>query len=409
METKPLMTFQQPDSPHGKATPGPGKTVCTGARTPLDEGRLRQLLEELGREARRFRFEVAPNPCVGAAILADGEVIGRGYHRSWGSGHAEVEALAEAARSGVPRESWDLAVVTLEPCSTTGKTPPCTSALVESGVPRVLVAEVDPDPRHRGASLEMLRQQGLEVLRLEGAAPLEELSPHFLRWNSVERLRRERPWVIAKWAQTRSGQLQPPEDIGEGRWISGAESRREVHELRSRVDAIVTGVGTVLSDDPRLTIREGVEQGEAPLRVVLDSYLRTPPDAALFRAPEGEERAGRVLILTVAGADGSRWRALEAAGAEVRGLHTEDGHRLDLREVQEELWGLGVRRVLLEAGPTLLEAMLEREYVDQVRVYTGDVIGGRGPTMAAWFAGARLEERLDRECGEDAVLEFFPG
>lgn len=411
MHTSPLTAFTiQPDPP------GDGRQLSVGSQDAsmqsttadsLDEGLLVELLEELGRDAAKRRFEVAPNPCVGAAVLASGRVVARGFHRAWGTAHAEIDALQRATQSDVPREAWDLLVVTLEPCSSSGKTGPCVDAILASGIGRVVVGELDPDLRHRGAGLEALRDAGVEVYLMDGHSPLRAVSPHFLRWNLPERLRRPRPWTIAKWAQTRSGHMQPPEDVGGGQWISGEASRVEVHELRGRVDAVVTGVGTVLADDPRLTVRPPAVAERAPLRVILDSYLRTPADARLFEPEAKGELAGKVIILTVAGADASRWRELEAAGAEVHGLHTEDGHRLDLREAQTWLWDRGVRRVLLESGPTLLQTYLERQYVDQVRVYTGDVNGGRGISMAAWFASAKLAGRIDRESGEDAVLEGF--
>ena len=373
----------------------------------LDEALLVRLLTELESEAREQRFGVAPNPCVGAAILSAGQVVARGVHQKFGEAHAEIEAIAAAERSEVPRADWDLMAVTLEPCSSSGKTPPCVEAILKAGIPRVVVGELDPDARHQGAGLEALRDAGVEVYLLDGHVSLNKSSPYFLRWNAPERVRRPRPWTIAKWAQTRTGQLQPPQDIGAGRWISCHASQLEVHQLRGSVGAIVSGVDTILADDPRLSIREPIRTERAPLRVILDSYLRTPPNARLF-APQVEgEAAGDVIVLTLAGADASRWRALEAVGAEVHGLHTEDSEHISLREVQSWLWNRGVQRMLLETGPTLLQAYLDRSYVDQVRIYTGDVNGGRGTTMGVWLSEAKIEDRMDRELDVDAVLEGF--
>ncbi|MEL6714255.1 MAG: bifunctional diaminohydroxyphosphoribosylaminopyrimidine deaminase/5-amino-6-(5-phosphoribosylamino)uracil reductase RibD, partial [Planctomycetota bacterium] len=260
-----------------------------GVTETLDPSLARRLLQELGEEAREHRFEVAPNPCVGAAVMSGARVVSRGFHRVWGGPHAEVEALERAKNSDVPETEWDTLLVTLEPCSTVGKTPACVDRILTTGIKRVIVAALDPDVRHRGRGLELLEAAGVEVLVDPVAAPLEVVTPHFLRWNDFERRRRPRPWTIAKWAQTRTGQLSPPADVGDGRWISGAASVHEVHVLRSRVDAIVTGVGTVLHDDPRLTVRlpadlagTRVDEDEGPARVVLDSWLRTPPEARLF-------------------------------------------------------------------------------------------------------------------------------
>src|SRR5688572_18790864 len=166
----------------------------------LDETFLRQLLTELGREARRHRFEVAPNPCVGAAVLAGSQVVARGFHEVWGGPHAEPNALDAAARTDVPPSEWDTLVVTLEPCSSRGKTPPCLERILrasrEGGLRRVLVGARDPDPRHRGAGTEALRAAGIDVIELTGSSRLETIAPHFLRWVDPERLRRPRPWVI---------------------------------------------------------------------------------------------------------------------------------------------------------------------------------------------------------------------
>ena len=381
--------------------------MTPGAADTLDEARLATLLRELGEEARRFRFEVAPNPCVGAAIVAGGRVVARGYHEAWGGPHAEIAAFAAAAASGVPREAWDALVVTLEPCSSHGKTPPCTEAILASGVRRVVVGSLDPDRRHRGVGLALLRDAGLDVALLDDAAPLAKVSPHFLAWNDVDRLRRPYPWTIAKWAQTRTGQLVPPSGVGGGRWISGPLSLQEVQVLRGRVDAIVSGIGTVLADDPRFTVRAPGDASIPPLRVVLDSRLRTPPNAQLFRPPGPGEGAGEVHLLCVGGVDATRHRALVDAGAQVHELHVATDDGVDLRDVQAWLWQRGLRRVLVEAGPRLLTHYLRSGFVDQIRVYTGEVNGGRGPSMAEWLSKLPFRERLDREWGTDAVLEAF--
>jgi len=379
-----------------------------GLSRPLDPRLLEDLLAQLGRESRQFRFEVAPNPCVGAAVMSQGQVVARGFHRVWGGPHAEIEALAAARASGVPEAEWDTLIVTLEPCSTTGKTPPCTDAILASGIRTVVAGALDPDARHRGKSLELLQASGVDVYLSEGSARLEEVAPHFLRWTARDRVRRPRPWAIAKWAQTLSGHLSPPQDIGGGRWISGPAALVDVQVLRSRVDAVVTGVGTILADDPRLSLRPPASQaGKPPARVVLDSWLRTPPEARLFHPPGEHEGAGPVHILCLPGSDRVRRRGLEALGGKVHELRGQDRHLLDLREVFTHLWELGFQRVLLETGPTFLRNAIDHGFVDQVRVVTGSVRGGRGESMAPWLVSAKLLERLDREVGDDAVLEAF--
>lgn len=382
--------------------------MSRGLAESLDEAQISELLSELGRQAAEHRFQVAPNPCVGAAVLAGGREVARGFHTAWGGPHAEVAALEAAQRSSIPRDQWDWIVVTLEPCSSHGKTPPCVDAIQRMGLRGVVIGALDPDIRHHGAGVEALRAAGLEVVVLEGDWQLANTSPHFLSWTGHERLRRPRPWTIAKWAQTRTGQLSPPEHIGEGRWISGSESRAEVQRLRGRVGAIVTGIGTVLSDNPRLSVRPPGDPQNPPLRLVLDSYLRTPPESRLFAEPAPGEAAGQVHIMTLAGVDPVRARALREAGAQIEGLHSaQDTDRISLRDVQAWLWDRGVERVMLECGPTLLMKYLERDFVDQLRIYTGPVNGGEGVSMGPWLAGSKLQDRLDRECGDDQVLEAF--
>ena len=381
--------------------------MARGIAETMNRADARALLRDLGEQAYAHRFDIAPNPCVGAAILSAGRVIARGYHEVWGGAHAEVNAFEAAEASGVPQASWDTLVVTLEPCSSHGKTPPCVERVLASGIKCVVIGSLDPDPRHRGKAIELLESAGVEVMLVDGASSLQEVSPHFLNWMAYERLRRPRPWTIAKWAQTRTGQLTPPEDIGEGRWISCAESQAEVQVLRGRVDAIITGVGTVRADDPRLTVRSPGDPSNPPARVVLDSYLQTPPNAKLFQPQPEEHGAGEVHILCLPGVDGGRYNALEAAGAKISTLASNGNKQIALRDVQNWLWAQGYRRVMLEAGPTLLNRQFELGFVDEVRIYTGSVNGGRGESLGAILSELKLEGRVDRECGEDSVLEAF--
>ena len=367
------------------------------------------LLRELAEGARRARFEVAPNPCVGAAVLAGGQVIGRGFHEVWGGPHAEVAAIAAADQSGVPRSDWDLMVVTLEPCSSRGKTGPCVDAVLATGIRHVVVGAIDPDLRHAGRGIEALREAGVEVEffasrpEAPGSWALEAVAPHFLRWTDHERLRRPRPWMVAKWAQTRTGQLSPPEDIGEGRWISGPASLAEVQLLRGRVDAIVTGIGTVQADDPRLSVRPPGDASRPPLRVVLDSYLTmgsetfgtrllTPLDTV--DAAAGREAAGKVLVFCLPGPKAERHRALTEAGAEVVTVPGDDEGRLSLCAIADDLWERGVRRALLEAGPTLTVVADEAEQRRRIGLAWveagGGGLGEQGRAQSAVLVGGHL-------------------
>ena len=383
--------------------------TSTQATISYEESKvLRALLGDLAQEASERRFEVAPNPCVGAAVLSNGVEIGRGFHEYWGGAHAEVNALAAAEASGVARELWDTIVVTLEPCSSTGKTAPCSEALLVAGIKRVVVGSLDPDPRHRGKSLESLHKVGVEVVLLKGASPLHSTAPHFERWMQPDRLRRPRPWTISKWAQTRTGQLSPPDHVGEGRWISCQASLDQVQLLRSSVDAVITGIGTVLADDPRLSVRPPGDLSKPPLRVIIDSHLRTRPEMRILQACGPDEAAGEVHIFALPAVDFVRQRELKAAGAIVHAVSPGDDGCPSLREICTVLWGLGVRRQLVEAGPVLTKSWFQSELVDQLKVYTGDVNGGEGPNLVNLLALDKLLDPRHSEVGVDSLLQAFP-
>ncbi|MFT5463972.1 MAG: diaminohydroxyphosphoribosylaminopyrimidine deaminase [Planctomycetota bacterium] len=379
-------------------------SVPSGGAT---DGQYAALLEELGTVAGEFRFEVAPNPCVGAIVLSDGVEIGRGFHERWGAAHAEINALAAAAKSGVARERWDTLLVTLEPCSSTDKTGPCVEAILEAGIKRVVVGELDPDFRHRGAGCKLLAERGVEVVLMNGPARLARVAPHFLRWTDPDRIRRRRPWVIAKWAQTRSGQLSPPAGVGDGRWISGPLAQACVQVLRGRVDAIISGSGTVLADDPRFSVRLPGDLANPPARVILDSELRTPPEARLFAAVGEDESAGPVKIVTRLGAATVFRRQLEEAGASIYEFRSGDDGKPSLLAIMEWLWDTGARRVLLEAGPKLVQAFFAAELIDQLCVYTGDVLGGRGDNLGKCLDPRFLSQARHGEIGEDGLLDAF--
>ena len=373
----------------------------------LDTPALQAHLRDLAQEARDHRFDVAPNPCVGAGVLSNGKLIARGVHAHWGGPHAEVMALAAAASSGVPRAAWDALLVTLEPCSSFGKTGPCSEAIIAAGISRVVVGALDPDPRHRGRGIEALVKAGIEVINLDGSVLLKDQAPHFLRWLSIDRLRQPSPWTVAKWAQTLTGQLTPPKTSEDGQWISGPEALAEVHVLRGRVDGIMTGFGTVRADNPRLTVRSPGQRDDPPVRIVLDSDLRTPPEARLFEQPGEDEAGGPVLIVCRIGPDVGRARALEEAGAELLEVRSVNRTSLDLKAVSQRLHERGIQRLLLEAGPRLTAAMLEEGLVDQVCVYTGDMRGGEGPTLGNTLLAVRLGERRDLEVGNCSRMDAF--
>ncbi len=313
--------------------------------------------------AARGQGHVEPNPPVGCVIARGAEVVGLGWHRRYGGPHAEVEAL----RTAGPLAQGATLYVTLEPCCHRGKTPPCTEAILHSGVRRVVAAMQDPFPQVQGKGLEQLRRAGLEVEQglLEGEAR-KLLAPY------LKRVETGRPWVIAKWASTWDGKLATHQ--GHSRWISNEASRRVVHQLRGRMDAIVVGSGTVLADDPQLTARPPGPR--TATRIVLDFRGRTPEQACVVRTA----REVPTLIVTGKQVSGQRRRAWEQAGCEVLVQEEPD----PLERWDQLLQELGRRRmtnVLVEGGARVLGQLLAAGQVDEVHLFLATkLLGGQAPS-----------------------------
>ncbi|MFN0132026.1 MAG: bifunctional diaminohydroxyphosphoribosylaminopyrimidine deaminase/5-amino-6-(5-phosphoribosylamino)uracil reductase RibD [Phycisphaerales bacterium] len=357
-------------------------------------------LDLAARLALRGMGDVEPNPMVGAVIVKDGRIIGMGHHQRFGGPHAEREALADCRACGNdPRGST--VYVTLEPCRHTGKTLPCTDALIEAGVARVVAARPDPNPVSGGGQV-VLQTAGIScVFSLESELATRVSDPF------VRRVTTGMPWVMAKWAQTPDGRLVTNPD--EPRWISGEAARRRVHRLRARVDAIMTGIGTVLADDPLLTARGVARVRRVAKRVVIDGRLETPTDSAMVRTA----RDVPLIVACAAGATrlfSTRSEALRAAGVEIVEFAAE-GERLDLRAVLRLLSeAKAVTTVMLEAGPRLLEAMFAAELVDKAVVHVAgtDVLGTEAAmrSIPAYADRHRLPLVHSRRVGADLELTF---
>lgn len=308
------------------------------------------------RLARRGLATTTPNPRVGCVIVGTtGDIVGEGWHQRAGEPHAEVLALCQAAT----RAQGATAYVTLEPCNHHGRTPPCTEALLAAGIRRVIAAMQDPDPRVSGGGIAHLRSQGVAVESglLENEA--RALNPGF-----IARLTRGRPWLTLKIAASLDGRTALGNGISQ--WITGTAARSDVQRQRARSCAILTGIGTVLQDDPRLTVREP-DIGRQPLRVVADSRLRTPASARIL--------AGGGTIIACASNTGEKASALAAAGAEV--LPLPDGHgRVDLPALLADLGRRGINELLVEAGATLNGVLLEAGLVDEILLYCAPTLLG---------------------------------
>ncbi len=328
--------------------------------------------------AARGLYTTDPNPRVGCVLVKDGAPIGEGWHARAGGPHAEIHALREAG----PAARGATAYITLEPCAHHGRTPPCAEALIAAGVSRVVAAMQDPNPQVAGQGLRMLREAGIatESGLLQGQA--EALNPGF-----IKRMRSGRPWVRCKLAMSLDGRTAMAS--GESQWITGPAARADVHRLRARSSAMLTGIGTVLADDPALNARlDNDEPVEQPLRVVLDSRLRLPPNARLLGLP------GRSVVCCVEGADPAKAEALSAAGAEVIALPAGEGGRVSPEAVLDFLGREGINEVMVEAGATLNGALLQAGLIDEIIVYLAPLL--MGDAARGLFHLPGLERMADR-------------
>lgn len=335
--------------------------------------------------AERGLYTTDPNPRVGCVLVRDGAIVGEGWHERAGEPHAEVHALREAGE----RARGATAYVTLEPCCHQGRTPPCSQALIVAGVARVVVAMQDPNPRVAGGGLAQLRAAGVATESGLLGAAAEALNPGF-----VSRMRRNRPYVRCKLAMSLDGRTAMAS--GESKWITGAAARADVQRLRARSSAILTGAGTVLADDPALTVRidgQPAQLCRQPLRVVLDTHLSMPATARLLKEP------GATLVLTASAAGGPR-ATLEQAGAEVRLLPASDGG-VSLAAVMDELAAREINEVLLETGAVLAGGMLRDGLIDELIVYMAPVLLGDAARGLFHLPGLdRIGDRIGLEIAD---------
>jgi len=356
--------------------------------------------------AARGQGRVEPNPPVGAVIVRGGEDVAAGWHGRFGGPHAEREALAAARRLGRDVAGATM-YVTLEPCCHHGKTPPCTEAILDAGIARVVVAIVDPDERVAGRGIARLREAGVAVEVGTCEAEARALLAPYIKLRT-----RARPWVIGKWAQTADGYLALPP--GEGRWISCEASRRRAHELRGLCDGICVGSGTLLADDPLLTNRSGV--GRQPVRVVLDGRLRTPADCRLVRSADA---AQPVIVATTKQALAARPAAAETlrrAGVEVLALPAgENGRGVAVPALLDELGRRQWTRLLIEGGAIVLRGVLDAGLADELWVFLAPRRLGPGRGDLAFLNLRDVEDRhrswrgSQERCGQDTLRRVLTG
>jgi len=360
-----------------------------------DEKYMRMAL----RYAAKGLGAVEPNPAVGCLIVKANQIAGKGWHKKFGEAHAEIAALEDCKTIGVKPEGATM-YVTLEPCCHEGKTGPCTKAIIEAKVKKVVAATIDPSAHANGKGIEELRGAGIEVEVGVCEKAARVLNAPFIKYASTGR-----PWVTLKWAQTIDGKTAWVTTGDERRWISNELSRKDAHGLRRRAQGILVGVNTILADDPMLTPRP--PRGRKPLRIVLDTNLRIPLTCRLLKT------AGHHPTMVVAGEESIRANAekaerIKGKGAELMGVPAVEG-RCDLEYLLRALGERDVRHVVVEGGATVIAAMLRANLADEVCVYISPRIlgaqGGSGISESLQqAAGTELREAETMRFGEDIRL-----
>ena len=307
--------------------------------------------------ARRGLYSTHPNPRVGCVIVKDGVIVTEGWHQKTGGPHAEAHAIYQSNEN----LAGTTAYVTLEPCSHHGRTPPCTGALIKAGVTKVIVAARDPNTRVNGGGIEKLKQANIEVLTGLLESQARELNKGF--YSLYEK---QRPWIRLKTAASLDGRTAMAS--GESQWITTAAARNDGHHFRAQSAAVLTGVNTVLADDPQLTVRlDGIER--QPARVILDSNLQTPVEAKIF------DQSGEIFIFTCASDQHEKFAALKQTGASIIPIKTNNG-RLDLSSVLDTLAAMSINEVHVEAGRTLTGEFIKQNLADELLMYFAPTLLG---------------------------------
>ena len=350
------------------------------------------------RLAEKAKGRTSPNPMVGAVVVKNNKVISRGYHLRAGEPHAEAIALAKAGAAAKGATLY----VTLEPCSHTNKrTPPCSPLVIQSGVKRVVVAMIDPNPRVSGNGLKALRKAGVQVVQGVLESESKKLNEAF-----VKHIATGMPFVTLKIAQTLDGRIATAG--GESKWITGEQARAEGHRLRDSHDAILVGINTILKDDPSLTTR--IPQGRDPLRIIVDTKLRTPLSAKVIK----QTSSAKTCIATIAGMPTNKLEALLDSGAEIL-LVKERNKQVDLKALMKILGSSGITSVLIEGGAEVNASALKAGIVDKVVAFVAPMlmtgkdslcsIGGESPQKLG--QAIRISEVTSRFVGQDLMIEGY--
>lgn len=350
-------------------------------------------------QAVKGQGHVSPNPMVGAIVVKDGQVVGRGYHRAVGGPHAEVHALDDAGEKALGSTLY----VTLEPCNHQGRTPPCTEKIVQSGIKRVVVAMADPNPDVKGGGNRYLVRQGIEVV-----CGIQEQAARTLNESFIKYSQTKQPFVVLKMAATLDGRIATK--TGDSRWVTGALARARVHRLRHALDAIMVGVGTIKADDPQLTTRLDDAAGVDPIRFVIDTRLSTPENATVI----SQRSTAPTYLVHGETAPLERRRRLIDGGAQLLEAPLQNG-RIDLTALMSRLGQMGVTSLMIEGGAQLADSALKADVVDKVvffyapKILSGSdgmpMFNGKGPEL---MKEALPVQGIRVECvGEDIMIQGY--
>jgi diaminohydroxyphosphoribosylaminopyrimidine deaminase/5-amino-6-(5-phosphoribosylamino)uracil reductase len=351
--------------------------------------------------ARKGLGKTSPNPAVGAVIARRGQVVAAGFHRKAGGAHAEVEALNQLR--GTARRG-DTLYVTLEPCNHFGRTPPCTQAILEKGIRKVVVGMRDPNPHVTGGGCDYLSGQGVEVVTGVLEAECRRLNEWFVTY-----VTKGRPFVIAKTALTLDGWTAT--STGHSRWVTNERSREWVHRLRHQVDGILVGVGTVMADDPLLNTRLKKGRGKDPVRIIVDTHLRIPVNARVLSHPHGSE----TLIAVSEDVPPRHLERLKTKGISFLVCPKKEG-RIDLIALMDMLGKRSITSVLLEGGATLMGAMIREKLVDKFCIFKAPKIlgGSDGRPMALGQGPSKMDQSIPlkdiriKRFGDDLLITGYP-
>lgn len=344
--------------------------------------------------AKKGEGAVSPNPMVGAVIVKDGRIIGQGYHEKYGEKHAERNALASCTESAEGATIY----VTLEPCCHYGKQPPCTEAVINAGIKRVVVGSRDPNPLVSGKGNEMLRESGIIVEEDFMKEECDSINYVFFHY-----ITKKMPYVIMKYAMTMDGKIAAY--TGDSRWVTGEEARQLVHRDRSRYTGIMVGSQTVLNDNPMLTCR--ISGGRNPIRIICDTRLRTPVDSDIVNS------ADRIRTIIATGYDAVvRYDEYKEKGCEMITVNEKDGH-IDIKELMKTLADMKIDSILLEGGGTLNWAALNAGIVNKVQTYIAPkIVGGRDALSPVGGKGkermsdaVKLKDSIIKKIGNDYMIE----